>query len=151
MDQASASRSQCRPRAAEVGHARARRRRGPRACRRACPDKSAGAEAAGRWLALADAGNGEATWHAAGAVFQAAVSQKDWTAALDQARTPYGALTRRTLADARATRTLPGAPEGDYVVLQYQSSFANRPTVTETVIVMRETDGNWKTITYVIR
>ncbi|MBD8723454.1 DUF4019 domain-containing protein [Oxalobacteraceae sp. CFBP 13708] len=112
---------------------------------------TAGAEAAGRWLALADTGNGEATWHAAGAVFQTAVSQKDWTAALDQARTPYGALTRRTLADARATRTLPGAPEGDYVVLQYQSSFANRPTVTETVIVMRETDGNWKTITYVIR
>jgi hypothetical protein len=112
---------------------------------------TAGVEAAGRWLALADAGDGGATWHAAGQVFQAAVSQKDWTAALDQARTPYGALAKRTLANAQATRTLPGAPEGDYVVLQYQSSFANRPTATETVIVMREADGNWKTITYVIR
>ncbi|MEW7847848.1 DUF4019 domain-containing protein [Massilia aurea] len=110
-----------------------------------------GIEAAERWLALADAGKGADTWTTAGTLFQGAVSQKEWSAALGQARAPLGALTKRTLADARATRTLPGAPEADYVVLQYESSFANRPLATETVVVVREADGSWKTITYLIR
>ena len=108
-------------------------------------------DAAGRWLALADAGQGAETWTTAGTAFQEAVSQKDWTSALQQARAPLGDLVRRTLADARATRTLPGAPEADYVVLRYQSSFANRPLATETVVMVREPDGSWMTITYLIR
>jgi hypothetical protein len=111
----------------------------------------AGVEAAENWLALADAGKGAESWSAAGALFQGAVSQKDWADTLGKARTPLGALTKRTLADARATRTLPGAPEADYVVLQYQSSFANRPAATEMVVVVREADNRWKTITYLVR
>ena len=116
------------------------------------PDQTgAGVQAAERWLALADAGQGAESWSAAGAMFQGAVSQKDWSAALEAARAPFGALTRRTLAGATYTRTLPGAPDADYVVLQYQSSFAARPAANETVVVMREADGSWRTITYFIR
>ena len=111
----------------------------------------AGAQAAERWLALTDGDKGAESWSAAGAMFQAAVSQKDWAAGLHNARAPYGALTTRTPADARFTRTLPGAPEADYVVIQYRSVFANRPAAMETVITTREADGSWKTVAYYIR
>ena len=111
----------------------------------------AGVEAAERWLVLVDAGQGEASWTQAAAVFRGVVTQAQWSAALTQARTPLGALTSRTLANARSTRTLPGAPEGDYVVIQYDAVYANRAGVTETVVATREADGAWKVTTYLIQ
>lgn len=111
----------------------------------------AGVEAAERWLVLADAGQGEASWTQAAAAFRGAVTQGQWSAALKQARTPLGALTSRKLANARSTRTLPGAPDGDYVVIQYDAVYANRAGVTETLVATREADGAWKVVTYLIQ
>jgi len=111
----------------------------------------AGVEAAERWLELADAGKGDASWSAAAGVFRGAVTQAQWSAALAQARAPLGDLKSRTLSNARFTRTLPGAPEADYVVIQYAAVYANRPGVTETVVATRETDGAWKVTTYLIQ
>lgn len=111
----------------------------------------AGVQAAGQWLALADGGQGDASWSAAAGVFRGAVTQAQWSAALAQARAPLGALKSRTLASARFTRTLPGAPEADYVVIQYGAVYANRPGVTETLVATRETDGAWKVMTYLIQ
>lgn len=111
----------------------------------------AGVEAAERWLELVDGAQGEASWTAAAAIFRAAVSQEQWSAALSQARAPLGALKSRTLSNARYTRTLPGAPEADYVVIQYGAVYANRPGVTETLVATREADGAWKVMTYLIQ
>ena len=47
---------------------------------------------------------------------------------------------------------LPGAPTGDYVVVQYTTRFANGPAaVVETVTAMREPDGAWKAAGYFVR
>ncbi|WP_429202842.1 DUF4019 domain-containing protein [Massilia sp. UYP11] len=110
----------------------------------------AGVAAAGHWLALADASKAAETWSSAGAVFRAAVTAEQWSGMLAAARAPLGELASRTLANARHTRTLPGAPEADYVVIQYGAVYANRPGVTETVVTTREADG-WKVITYLIQ
>jgi hypothetical protein len=47
--------------------------------------------------------------------------------------------------------TLPGAPDGEYVVIQYQTSFANKKASVETVTPMREKDGRWRVSGYFIR
>lgn len=111
----------------------------------------AGVAAAEQWLKLADADKGPETWSAAGTGFRSAVSAEQWTGMLQGARAPLGALKSRSLANARYTRTLPGAPEGDYVVIQYGAVYANRPGVTETVVTAREADGSWKVVTYLIQ
>lgn len=111
----------------------------------------AGVAAAEQWLKLADADKGPETWSAAGTGFRSAVTSEQWTGMLQGARAPLGALKSRSLANARFTRTLPGAPEGDYVVIQYSAVYVNRPGVTETVVTARETDGSWKVVTYLIQ
>lgn len=111
----------------------------------------AGVAAAEQWLKLADAGKGAETWSAAGTVFRSAATAEQWTGMLAGARAPLGELKSRTLASARYTRNLPGAPEADYVVIQYGAVYANRPGVTETVVTAREGDGGWKVITYLIQ
>lgn len=111
----------------------------------------AGVAAAGQWLKLADAGNGVESWRSAGTVFRNAATAEQWSGMLAGARAPLGELKSRTLANARHTRTLPGVPEGDYVVIQYGAVYANRPGVTETVVTSREAEGGWKVITYLIQ
>jgi hypothetical protein len=49
------------------------------------------------------------------------------------------------------TTTLPGAPDGEYVVIQYQSSFGKKNLAVETVTPMLDQDGVWRVSGYFIR
>ena len=107
--------------------------------------------AADQWLQLVDSGQFGLSWDGAAALFKGAIGRDQWIAAVTGARRPLGPLKERKLQSATATRTLPGAPEGDYVVLQYETSFENKPRAVETVTPMREADGQWKVSGYYVR
>jgi hypothetical protein len=47
--------------------------------------------------------------------------------------------------------SLPGAPDGDYVVIQFVTSFGNKKSAIETVTPMLEKDGSWRVSGYYIR
>lgn len=112
---------------------------------------AAGVAAAEAWFVLADAGEGAQSWNAAGADFRRAVSQDQWAAALQAVRAPLGAVKSRKLVRAQPARTLQGLPDGEHVVLQYQTVYANRAGVGETVVATRQADGSWKMNTYRIQ
>lgn len=107
--------------------------------------------AAQQWLALADAGQYAASWTEAAAPLQKAVSQTDWEHALQSLRGAGGAQTTRELSSATFSKTLPGAPEGAYVVLQYSSKFGADKDAVETVVPMLEQDGRWRVSGYFIK
>ncbi len=107
--------------------------------------------AATSWLALTDAGDGAKSWKAAASLFQAAVPQAKWEQSLAAARGPLGPLKGRKVSSATYSRTLPGAPDGEYVVIQFSSQFANKASAVETVTPMREKDGSWKVSGYYIK
>jgi hypothetical protein len=46
---------------------------------------------------------------------------------------------------------LPGAPAGQYVVMQFDSSFANKHSAVETVTFMLEEGGQWRAAGYFIK
>ena len=48
------------------------------------------------------------------------------------------------------TRNLPNVPEGEYVVIQYETVFENRAAI-ETVTPVKEKDGNWRVAGYFIK
>ena len=108
-------------------------------------------EAAKTWLVLVDSGNGARSWQGAATLFQAGVPQVKWEQSLAAARGPLGALKGRTVTSAKYARTLPGAPDGEYVVIQFSSQFANKASAVETVTPMRERDGSWKVSGYYIK
>jgi hypothetical protein len=47
--------------------------------------------------------------------------------------------------------TLPGAPDGKYVVIQFESSFSNKKAAIETVTLMMDSDVKWRVSGYFIK
>jgi Protein of unknown function (DUF4019) len=103
------------------------------------------------WLELVDAGKYLESWKAAAAAFQAAVTEEKWGSALSAMRTPLGKLGTRMIESATYTKILPGVPDGDYVVVLYETSFEKKQTAQETVIASKEKDGAWRVAGYYIK
>lgn len=61
------------------------------------------------------------------------------------------ALRERSLKSATFTRKLPGAPDGEYVVIRFESRLENKASAIETVSPMREKHGSWKVSGYYIQ
>jgi len=112
------------------------------------------AEAAARkWLAGVDAGKYGASWEAASSLFRKSMTKTQWEDALAKVRAPLAAVLSRTFKSATYTKTLPGAPEGEYVVIQYDTEFSGHAggRMTETVTPAKESDGTWKVSGYYIK
>ncbi|MEI6175643.1 MAG: DUF4019 domain-containing protein [Verrucomicrobiota bacterium] len=109
------------------------------------------ANAAKTWLAGIDAGNYAQSWKDAANFFQKAITETGWSDALTRARSPLGKMKSRKLLDAKSAKSLPGAPDGEYVVMQFETSFAAKEKAVETVTFMKEEDGTWKAAGYFIR
>ncbi len=106
---------------------------------------------AASWLALVDAGKYPASWDQAAGLFKAAVSRSSWPTAAQAARAPLGAVRSREVKSATFTRTLPGAPDGEYVVIVYSSQFQNKANAIEIVAPVREKDGAWRVSGYSVK
>jgi hypothetical protein len=76
-------------------------------------------KSADSWLALTDAGNYAESWNEAAQFFKNAVTQPEWTNQIKAARGPLGKVQSRKLKSATFTKTLPGAPDGQFVVIQH--------------------------------
>jgi Protein of unknown function (DUF4019) len=107
--------------------------------------------AADAWLAFIDSQDYASSWNAAAKLFRARITQEQWKAAAQGARAPFGQLKRRTLKSATSTTTLPGAPDGEYVVFQFNTSFEQKAAAAETVTAVLEPDGSWHVAGYFIR
>jgi hypothetical protein len=107
--------------------------------------------AAEQWLALIDAGQYAESWQSAAGAFQSAVPQSQWQSSLEAVRKPLGSLVSRKLKSAKYTKTLPGAPDGEYVILQFDTSFANKKEAVETITPMLDADKKWKVSGYFIK
>ena len=62
-----------------------------------------------------------------------------------------GELVSRVVKSATYAKTLPGAPDGEYVVIQFETTFANKKSAVETVTPMVDSDGKWHVSGYYIR
>jgi hypothetical protein len=103
------------------------------------------------WLAMVDAGQYGESWDAAAALFKQAVTRSQWIDALTKVRTPFGRLVSRKLQEARFQTDLPGAPTGEYVVVQYETIFQDTGGAIETITPMKDPDGSWRVSGYYIR
>ena len=107
--------------------------------------------AAGEWLSLVDQGKYAESWETAAAYFKNAVPEKQWLQSMKGARQPLGKLVSRKLLSARFSTSLPGAPDGRYVVIQYTTSFENKSSAVETVTPMLDDDQKWRVSGYFIK
>jgi hypothetical protein len=108
-------------------------------------------QSADAWLALVDSGKYADSWQEASQLFKAHVTKEQWQDALRATRDPLGKMLSRKLKSATYKTTLPGAPDGEYVVLQYESSFEHKQSAVETVTPMLDKDGKWRVSGYYIK
>ncbi len=107
--------------------------------------------AAEAWLSLVDEGNYLESWKAGATYFKNAVTQDQWMQSMVAFRKPLGKTLSRKLMSAKYATTLPGAPDGEYVVIQYQTSFENKLSAVETVTPVIDKNGSWRVSGYYIK
>ncbi len=113
--------------------------------------QSAAHEAALAWLALADAADYAACWNNAAANLQDAIQADAFAQQVGGARRPLGAVKSRRMQSSQYATTLPGAPDGEYVVFQFATVFEKKAAAVETITPMLDWDGSWKVSGYYIK
>ena len=103
------------------------------------------------WLSMIDNGHYGESWETAASYFKGAITKDYWQQTVKAIRKPLGALVSREVKSKTYTQTLPGAPDGEYVVIQFNTSFGNKQSAVETVTPMLDTDGIWRVSGYYIQ
>jgi tRNA A-37 threonylcarbamoyl transferase component Bud32 len=103
------------------------------------------------WLYLLDEGKIEQSWEQAAKPLQAAIPKDKWVETIRSVRGPLGKFQSRKLLSATYTTSLPGAPDGKYVVVQFETAFQNKAQAVETVTPMLEADGTWRVSGYFVK
>jgi len=112
----------------------------------------AATEAAQEWLALFDAEKYEATWSEASTFFQSKIGKEQWVMRIEQTKTRQpvlDSLRSRSRVAARYTTSLPNAPDGEYVVVQYRATYAEEEFI-ETMTLTKE-EEDWRVAGYVTK
>jgi len=104
-----------------------------------------------KWLALIDTGKYSNSWQEADENFRSKVPQDKWIQILQIVRTPMGKVISRKLETKVYKTSLPGAPDGHYVIIQYITSFQDKRNFTETVVSAFDKDGRWRVLGYNIQ
>lgn len=102
------------------------------------------------WLLLIDHRQYSESWQKASSGFRTQVSEQKWTEAMKGSREPLGAAASRKLLRLTFAQALPGVADGEYAVLQFQTSYVNKADSVETVTFSFE-DGKWKCAGFFIR
>jgi len=113
-------------------------------------EKSATASAE-QWLNIVDDGKYIDSWKESSEYFKQSVTQDQWVQAVQAVRKPLGKLVSRKVMSTSYTTSLPGAPDGEYVVIQFNTSFENKKSGIETVTPKLDKDGMWRVSGYYIK
>jgi hypothetical protein len=114
--------------------------------------------AANDWLLLIDGEKYAESWDKASQNIQNSVSKTTWVQTMESfikntsvISNPFGKnLSRELLAKGYYT-SLPELPDGEYVVINFNSSFENRKSAIETITLMLESDGKWRVCSFFMR
>ena len=106
---------------------------------------------ADRWLNLLDRAEYNRSWSEATAYFQNNITREEWQRTLQGIRNPLGETLSRKVASRQYATSLLGSPDGEYVVIQYSTSFENKESAIETVTPMLDRNGEWKVSGYYIK
>ncbi|MDX1767619.1 MAG: DUF4019 domain-containing protein [Arenibacter troitsensis] len=102
------------------------------------------------WLGLIYDQDYSQSWDNAASLFQRAVTKEQWTQQLSGIVPPLGEVISRDIISSEYHTTLPGAPDGEYIVIQFKTSFENKNESIETVTQMKDGD-QWKVSGYFIK
>ncbi|MCG8615008.1 MAG: DUF4019 domain-containing protein [Desulfobacterales bacterium] len=111
-----------------------------------------GLDTADLWLNLIDRGAYTTSWQTAAAVVKTQVTVDQWEGTLKAVREPMGKLEERQLFHHKFSTTMPGMPDGRYLLIRYKSRFAEKAAAIETVtLIQGPEDDTWRAAGYFIK
>lgn len=113
--------------------------------------ESAALSAAQKWLALVDGEKYADSWKESAERFKNSVQSDQWMQMMQAGRKPFGKTISRKVTTTVYKTSLPGAPDGEYVVIQFETSFENKKAAVETITPMMDKDGVWRVSGYYIK
>ena len=91
------------------------------------------------------------SWDEASFYFQSKITKEQWITQVASVRKPLGGLISRTLKENKKFSSLPGAPDGEYCVMSFETVLENKASAIETVTMLKDEDGQWRVAGYFIR
>jgi serine/threonine protein kinase len=105
------------------------------------------------YLLKIDEGEYAETYHDLSSMAKKLVTEKQWVDSLIGAREPMGGkwLVSRFPKSVQELKSLPGVPDGEYLVAEFQTDFKNKKETIETMILVKDPDSVWRIVGYFIR
>jgi Tfp pilus assembly protein PilF len=117
----------------------------------AAHDVKAAMPAAEQWLAALDAGKYADCWAQSAELMRKAMPEASFAAGIRDVLLPLGKVLSRKVLTATYATSVPGAPDGNYVIMQYETDFENKKGAVETITPMKDADGKWRVSGYYIK
>lgn len=114
-------------------------------------DEKAAVKAAEKWLQIVDKGSYAESWDGTAEYFKGNMTKDGWDAALKGILPAMGKMQSRELVSSRYLKRMPGAPDGEYVMIRFKTSFENKADAIETVTPQKGEDGKWRVCGYFIK
>ncbi len=107
------------------------------------------------WLVGIDNGNYEQCYDGISPIFEPTITKDQWIETLQTARKPFGAFTgNRRIIDLQERKSIAGAPDGVYrvveIVSEYQNKNQSKKVAIETVTLVKEGE-EWRVAAYFIQ
>ena len=112
--------------------------------------KEAASRTAAEWLKLIDSADYGKAWDECSPLFREKVTRQQWVDGVPKNRAEFGKLKARNLFGAVYRKTMPGAPDGDYVTVRFLSDFEKNPAAEELVTLTYQ-GGAWRPLGYMLR
>ena len=102
------------------------------------------------WLEAIDSGQYEQAWETSSPLLQRPLSPHMLERTIGAARRDFGAVESRQRVRVSRERSMPGTPDGDYMVFTFQTRFENKARSIETVTPHLEGDA-WRVSGYYVQ
>ena len=103
------------------------------------------------WLGLIDSGKYKESWENSSALFKLKKSESEWIKSITATRGSRGAMSARYIATAASGKSLSGFPDGEYVVLQFYTTFPEKGLAFETVTLAKTQNETWQVAEYSVK
>lgn len=124
----------------------------PRSHQKPDPVKMAEAtQSAERFLQLVDNQAFEQSWQASAKLLQEKVPNEEWIKKLTSLHQWVGKVVERKQVDTRYTTEAKDSPDGEYILINYESNFQKKQSAKEQILVMLEDDHLWRVAGYFVQ
>ena len=103
------------------------------------------------WLELIDSKHYAESWDEASEIFKSSIKRTGWNDTISGVRDLLGNIVTREINSTEYRTELPGAPDGEYIVFKFASSFANKKSSEETLTLMLDDQDIWRASEYYIK